>query len=452
MARPDDTLAAAGPSYVEALDARIADIADACTRCGKCVEACPMIEPAGIDAGDPEAVAGSVIDLLTGGEGSEAANRWAEVCTGSGKCIPACDYGINPRFMMRMAKIAKKKKDDQREVRRQAHTVFNTMSRGVRMISRLQMPPDVLAKVSPQHREGAPENPDIVFYTGCNILKTPHIALLCCDVLDKIGVTYEVMGGTSHCCGVFQFVTGDAKTSGRVSYSTIDKLKAAGTSEVLSWCPSCQTQIGEIALPSYKMSHQVDDPFDLVPFISFMLRHLDKLKQHMTHRVERRVALHERPVLPQVVEACKEILKAIDSVELVELDVPRVGTMGNSMSVLPKYKEDLRNHEFEEAAKHGVDTLATIFHACHREICHFEKDVSFEIINFMEIVGEAMGIAHEDVYKRLKMMEDVDQIIADSGDLVDTHGLDLEDLRASLFLDMFATQPVGIQVADDAAE
>jgi hypothetical protein len=37
--------------------------------------------------------------------------------------------------------------------------------------------------------------PDVVMYLGCNVMKTPHIALLCLDVLDRIGARYKVAGG-----------------------------------------------------------------------------------------------------------------------------------------------------------------------------------------------------------------------------------------------------------------
>ena len=75
--------------------------------------------------------------------------------------------------------------------------------------------------------ESDAEPPDFVFYTGCNVLKTPHIALLALDIMDALGVTYRVMGGPTHCCGVVQHARGrrrDLRPRGR---ETIDKLRRA---------------------------------------------------------------------------------------------------------------------------------------------------------------------------------------------------------------------------------
>ena len=94
------------------------------------------------------------------------------------------------------------------------------------------------------------QTPDFVFYTGCNVLKTPHIALLALDIMDTLGVTYRVMGGPTHCCGVVQMRTGDVETSGRMAESTIDKLAQSKSGQVLSWCPSCYVQFTEVTLPT----------------------------------------------------------------------------------------------------------------------------------------------------------------------------------------------------------
>ena len=95
------------PATTEFLDvfrARGAAIADACTRCGDCFRACPMVEPAGLSAADPSETTAAVVDLITGGAGNADAARWGEVCSGSGNCIPACRHGINPRFMVQLAR------------------------------------------------------------------------------------------------------------------------------------------------------------------------------------------------------------------------------------------------------------------------------------------------------------------------------------------------------------
>ncbi|HTV88438.1 MAG TPA: (Fe-S)-binding protein [Stellaceae bacterium] len=430
-----------GKSFLEAVHDKAAEIVDACTRCGKCVSACPMVAPAGIDLGaearHAPAVVEGVLDLLAGGPGSVEAERWAEVCTNSGRCIPACEYGINPRFMVNMARIVAKAKRGEAAVRRAGQQYFTQMGRGIRVISRLQLPPDVLVRVSPPLRaEGEyGEPPEIVFYTGCNVIKTPHIALLVLEVLDALGVSYRVMGGTAACCGIQQFKRGDAKTAGRVSYNTIERLARPGASRVVAWCPSCQIQIGEVALPAYRESFGTA-PFDISPMAEFFLERLDELRKFLVHPVKKRVALQERAALPRVMTAVKQVLGAIPGLEVIELDVPIVSTQANHLSVLPQFKAELREREFRAAAEAGVTTFASIFHACHRELVQYQPQVAFELINFMELIGDSMGIHVPDLYKRLRLMGDIDAVVADTADLIAAHRLDLEEVRDVLAQEM----------------
>src|SRR5690606_30592125 len=261
--RRPSMMGSAGTAFMDALDAQMRDLSDACTRCGKGAEACPMVPPAGLDQANGPAIVGGILDFLAGGEGTPDAERWAHVCTNSGRCMSACDYGVNPRLMVNMARIASRAKQGDAVVRRDAHRFFSTMSRGTRVISRLQLPPEVIEKINPPVRKADeyPQTPpDIVFYTGCNVIKTPHIALLVLEVLDALNVSYDVMGGVPTCCGIQHFKQGDGKTAGRVGYNTIERLGRPGASKVVSWCPSCQIQIGEVALPAYK------DSYGLTPF------------------------------------------------------------------------------------------------------------------------------------------------------------------------------------------
>ncbi len=428
----------AGVSFTDVLKSQTDHILDACTRCGKCAEACPMTEPAGVDTSDSPALIGGVLDLLRGGEGTSGAERWATVCSNSGKCIPACDYGINPRLMVNLARIAVKGKQGGAAVRKAGNAYFNNMSRGTRVISRLQLAPDMLARLNPPLKPAGEYEgtPDLVFYTGCNVVKTPHIALLVLDVLDALNVSYEVMGGNATCCGIQQFKQGDAKTAGRVGYNTIERLGRAGASKVVAWCPSCQIQIGEVALPAYKESYGAT-PFDIAPIAEFFAERLEDLRALFVHPVSKRVALQERSALPRVMAAVKAVLRAIPELEVVELDVPIVSTQSVHLNVLPQFKKELQQREFAAALAAGVTTFASVFHGCHRDLVHYQKDVSFELLNFMELIGEAMGIHIPDVYKRLSLMGNVDAILADTADMIAAHGMDIDMVREVVMADMF---------------
>jgi hypothetical protein len=50
----------------------------------------------------------------------------------------------------------------------------------------------------------------------------------------------------------------------------------------------------------------------------------------------------------------------------------------------------------------------------------------------MEILGEGLGLHAEDLYRRLKMIKDVDDIIVETSPLIAEHGLDLETVRDAL--------------------
>lgn len=429
-------------SYLDIMAARGEAIAAACTRCGKCFEACPMAAPAGIGDADPAAVTGGIADLITGGAGTQEALRWAMVCSGSGNCIPACHYGINPRFMVQLARgFARRRANGEEGARARARKLFADMGRSVRTISRLQLPPETLARfrnnVAATRRATPPE---VVFYTGCNVVRTPHIPLLCLDVLDLLGVEYEVMGGPGQCCGVYQFREGDFEHNGRIATATIDGLAAPGARTVLSWCPSCQVQIGDVSMPNYEAIHGTR-PFDFTPFLAFLAGRADALARRMKHRVERRVALHERPAVPESMAAVRKLLAIIPGVTFVDIDVPRVGVQANQLAALPAFKRALLERELAAVVDQGVTTLATVYHACHREICHLGNGRSYEVVNFMEILGEGLGLHREDLYKRLKLMQEVDDMLVELAPQIAAHGLGLDEARDALMREFFAEAP-----------
>ncbi len=435
-------------TFEQALSDRVGTMLDACTRCGACVEACPVTEPGGVTA-QPREVIGGVIDLLRHGTGTEAARNWANACVMSGDCVRACHYGVNPRFLLAVARAAMAKaKAPAAELRKRGVEAFRLVNRDVTYLSKMQLDDALLARLGQGATNlgtgAAPAaRPDFVFYTGCNVLKTPHIALLALDIMDALGVTYQVMGGPTHCCGVMRLRAGDTETYGRVAEATIDKLAAAGTGRVISWCASCHVQIGEMALPQIE-AMRGSRPFEMTPFMLFLRERLDALRELLRERVTMRVALHRHPGVTGAMEAAAEILRAVPGVELIDLGQPAAGLMSNYLATLPDYKKTLIRDELEAARTARVDALVAVYHPDHRELCAHEAEYPFRILNVLEIVGASMGLAREDRYKRLKLMQDADAIAADCADLAARHGLDAAT-SAKVIAAMLADQPVKLR-------
>jgi len=437
-----------GNFFEDALNGRVQDIIDACTRCGKCVEVCPVKTPAGVIAPAREVVSG-VIDILRIGSGPAASQRWASTCMLTGDCIKACDYGVNPRFMLSMARLAMAKANTEpRERRRQGVETFRKLNREVTVQSRMQLDDAVLAQLgqnmaaasSDKDASGKPA-PDFVFYTGCNLLKTPHIALLALDIMDALGVSYQVMGGPTHCCGIGQLRTGDSATSANMAETTMRKLARSG--QVLTWCASCHVQFTEVMLPAHERQFG-SRPFEMTPFMRYLGERIEDLRPLLRLRVPMRAALHRHPGIPSVVEAAIKLLTAVPGIELVDLNQPAVGLMSNALRTLPDYKKKLQLQELEAAREAGIDALIAVYHVDHRELCAHERDWPFQVLNVLEVIGASMGLAHPDQYKRLKLLQDVDLIMAECRELLANHGIAEEAARASIKA-MLDEQPVPLQ-------
>src|ERR1051325_11631762 len=214
---------------------RVRETLDRCTRCGKCVEVCPTAVPAGIDKSDPAGIVGDVLEILRGrGDRSTRGGGWANACTGSGQCIAACDDGINPRFMLAATRLRLNERREPEEKRATGRTGFRKMSNAVKVLSRLQLPADLLARFTKPVSDGNEPAPDIVMYLGCNVLKTPHIALLCLDVLTRLGARYKVFAGPAYCCGVIQYRAGDTTTAANIGGESVAGFAGTGAPQGLT--------------------------------------------------------------------------------------------------------------------------------------------------------------------------------------------------------------------------
>jgi hypothetical protein len=219
---------------------------------------------------------------------------------------------------------------------------------------------------------------------------------------------------------------------------------------VLSWCPTCQIQFDELSLPNFSDGGGAP-VFDMTMFPVYLERRLSELKPLMTRPVKKRVALHELAGGLGVMEAVRNLLSAIPGLELVDLDMQQVGYAITALRAVPEFKQKQIARELKRAEEAGVDTLAGIYHSDHRELVGHESEWRFEIVNYMELIGESMGLQREDVFKRLKAMRDVDAILADTAAMIETHGLDPEEVREVILADIIGDQSLPVDRRAHAA-
>ena len=427
--------------FIQSLDRRIDRILDSCTKCGACAAVCPTPDIANLTS-SPQQLGEGIIKILSNKKGTQDAEVWASSCCGSGFCQSVCEVGINPRFMLAMARrnISKNKNKESRQ--NEGKVAFQKMSRGVKVLSRLQLAPDILERLSPRSHQELDKPSDVVFYTGCNMLKTPHIGLLCLDVLERLELSYEVYGGPSTCCGILQFRPGDTENAARQALSSIERLTKSSCSKILSWCPTCQIQFSEVTSPSYE--ELTGDTFEMTMFPVFLSHNLEKLKPFLKHHVPKRVAIHEYSGELGVIEAVKILLTAIPGLELVELGHRSAGYTGTALAPMKDYLRKSIATTLASAEKLGVDTLVGIYHNDHREFSGHEKAWDFSVANYMELIGESIGISQPDVFKQFKLMGDVDAIIESCSELIQEYSLDIESVREVIIQDMLNEQNLPI--------
>src|SRR5437660_1644887 len=135
-------------TFETALTACVDAMVDACTTCGKCFEACPIKEPAGVAGADPRATIAGILDIVRTGDGPDLSRKWASACVLSGECIKACDYGVNPRFLLNMARVAMAQRSHApAEQRRAGIDGFRKVAREVAQIAQIQLDDTLLARL-----------------------------------------------------------------------------------------------------------------------------------------------------------------------------------------------------------------------------------------------------------------------------------------------------------------
>ncbi len=408
-------------------DRETAKVLGACTACGKCVEVCPVVPYVGLKGAEPKAVASGVLDFLAQRAPlTEAAAAFAHACNGCGECIPQCPEGVNPRKMLVLANTMRAGE------RTGTPQLFRKMSRAIRLMAGMQLLPAEFARVlAPPRRAEA----EIVFYLGCNALRTPHLLFNAMYVLDALGADYEVVGGPGSCCGIVQSKwEGELGKGERMINATLTRFEGLNAEKVLSWCPSCNLHIGETLAGFHATS------FEFGHFTGYLVEHLEELRTRFVRPLPLRAVLHAHVGLADLGRNVARVLGAIPGLDLVDTVAESGYTCGGSgCSRAPALMKKEHAALVERVRETRADVLVTFYHNCHAAFVPTEKEGGFRVLNYTDLLVEAMGATpHEDAFKRLRLIDDWKMIVEEAEPYLRANGIDFQrEFLASILPDVF---------------
>ena len=422
-------------AYADRLEALAAEAAERCTGCGKCFEVCPTAREIGLDAGEAK-VRVAELSALTqgGGKAADGLQKWLNACDGSARCSEACPEGINVRQWVTIAKLKSLEAARPREEgAANAANRFRHMAQAVRLLASMQLPSETLKKIlAPAEKRTA----EVLFYTGCNVLRTPHIVLNVMDILDAMELDFDVVGGAAHCCGVYQFQEADLPTYERMGHRTFQRFGESGAAKVLTWCPTCTKNFDEL-------EKDVEEPsFDLGHISEFLAANLGTLKtRFVDDQPKRRVVIHEHLGIGATLGSIRKLLGAVPNLELVELEQESGFSYacGGQAAKFKDREAAIHRALAEGAVAAGADTIVTMYHSCHRALAGAEAVYPLKVVNFTDVIAEALGRGgHPDYYRLYKAGGSMDEAVAAARTFLQGNGVRVDEASVqSLTADIF---------------
>ena len=399
-------------------------LVEACVVCGVCLEDCPFFSSMKFQHLGATELIEKILKVLEGGEISEEAYDTVWSCAGCAQCQQWCPEGIAP-------------------------SLFGTARR--EMLNRGQKPPPLAYQLLPEPYSfgsilsslqtkpssvrwltKAPEDAkpvDMVVFLGCYILAMPNIVFTLLDILDRIGINFVAIGGDGLCCGSAYSFVGDANGADRAARESLANIVAFKPKMVLFECGTCYARF------AFHLPQLLDIPFQCQLYTHFLLDNLDKIR--FIKSINKVVTYHDSCDTRRGIgdyETPRKLLQAIPGITLVEMEHNREDSLccgGLANITYPEVTRSVRKARLEEAKVVGAELLVTSCRSCYGAYAGFDEGyptVTHDII----LLGEAMGINYENKFKAYLYRDDLDSVIEEARDNLESNNLDIDEVKRIL--------------------
>jgi Fe-S oxidoreductase len=237
----------------------------------------------------------------------------------------------------------------------------------------------------------------VTFWFGCNMLRHAEMIRLSIMLLERIGYDVNTVGGPAYCCGTAHDHQPHAASNmaGRTVSRFNDAAAKDGRGTVVTWCPSCHMHMSDIMAPGNAAQ------FEIAHVTELLADRADRLAPLFKAPVRRRALLHRHigfATHVAVNDRVRSVLTAIEGLELVD-GPAHPGHMCSALATVPGALQAAASGTWAAANAANADTLCTIFHSCHRELTALDGRNGIRIVNWVQLVAEAMGLPAHDAYR-----------------------------------------------------
>ena len=377
-----------------------------CTLCGICVDVCPAVPLTSLGSMPPSDVQEKVIDLLKDGVTSEEAYIRAASCMSCALCKDVCPEDINPMILRGLIRL---------ELARLGRKIYPLME--IKVGDSTYFVPDIVAsmQIRPEekrwitHVPDSPPQKDVVVFTGCALVMQPEKIFIISEILERLGLDFVIVGGGELCCGV-RYLSTDLDKADACARALLHALGAFKPRQVLLACAECTHQVAQFDQKISPAGFQYEELFH------FLSRNIDRLG---FKPVNKTVTLHDPCSLARILgdtTSLRTILNAIPGLKLIEMSRNKEQSIccGTVASRKLPVGETMVRQCLEEAAKTGAEVMLDVCQGCHFQFLPEESKYPFQVEHLLTLIGEAMGVNHEDKVRKFYRYGDAGKIMAES--------------------------------------
>jgi Fe-S oxidoreductase len=244
----------------------------------------------------------------------------------------------------------------------------------------------------------------ILFFSGCNIYYQPNLLLTAMDILDLITHDWTYLPGLNHCCGSNYDSAGRLETGSKALEGLASAFRETDFETIVVWCSTCAVRF-----------HQ--DGFDL-PVISFARLAADRLGTLLAGKpVAGGVTIQEPckdAYMSMDPQAPREVLKLVAGEPVREMIRHGRDTVCCGWALRqhqPKVWDESMKERMAEAEATGAQTLATVCHGCQWIMDRPGTDTNMKVVNYIRLVGKALGVSHRERFRELREMGSPEEAI-----------------------------------------